>query len=248
MKKIYLVAYFLSLTLNIFSQGMGTSDVVFNGVNYDVFKVKVNFDNLKYFDILENKNFMSHKIFLDSVNKDTSSFIITASISDSLCRPIGYFVRNSLQIQPPNLNDGKGNFYLKPNGVLLITNNDAIVCESGQLSNFSDIRLGIQSGPMLLSNGNVNLQFNPTSKNENIRCGVGISVNKKNEKFLVFCISKTEVSFYNFAMFFKEKLNCNDALCLESSGCIMNMPYTFTPQPTDIEDGVICNYIYFKMN
>ena len=232
------------LNMSLMAQGMtyAVQDLVFNKVSYDVYMIKIDSGTVGRFDILENKNQLPHPEFVASVLNDSTAFTINASISDSFCNPVGYFVKDGMQIKPVNLSDGYGNFYLKPNGALLFTGNDVVVCESSQISNYNGVRLGIQSGPMLLISGAINPQFNVNSKNKNIRCGVGISI-KNNDRYLVFCISNEPVSFYEFSMLFKQKYKCNDALCLESAGCAMNLPYLSSASET--LPGVICNYIFY---
>lgn len=219
-------------------------DMPFNGDSYDIFKIKIDADVVKKFQILENKTRITHQVFASSVATDSSFFLINASVTDSFCNPVGYFVNNSQQINPVNLKDGNGNFYLKPNGALLFTSTEAIICESSQIANYSNVRVGIQSGPMLINNGIINSQFKPASPNKHIRCAVGIYTNPNNEKFLVFCISNNPVSFFGFADFMQKKFKCTAALCLESSNCVMSLPNFETGDGGS--NTLICNYIYFK--
>jgi len=158
---------------------------------------------------------------------------------------MGYYVNSSKSIKPVNLNDGNGNFFLKPNGGLLITKDNAIICESSEISKYSEIKTGVQSGPMLLLNGSLNPQFDPGSLNKKTRCGVGRFTDKNNDSYLIFCISNVPVSFYTFGVFFQKKFNCKDALCLESGGSIMNLPYSINN--TAHSRNIIHNYIFFQL-
>jgi len=126
----------LALNISLKAQGMTYSvqDLVFNKASYDVFMVKIDSTTVSRFDILENKNQLPHSEFVTSMLNDSTAFTINASISDSFCNPVGYFVKNAMQMKSVNMGDGNGNFYLKPNGALLFTANDAIVCESSQIS------------------------------------------------------------------------------------------------------------------
>ncbi len=219
---------------------------MFNGVSYDVFVVKIDSISLKSFYIYENHNKSSHQDVMANINKDSSVFAINAGISDSLCNSVGYFVNEAVQIKPVNLANGNGNFYLKPNGAFLISEKDAVICESSQINNFKNTKTGIQSGPMLLLNGTVNPQFNAASTNKNIRCGVGIFTNKNQENFVVFCISNDPVSFYNFSVLFQQKYKCSNALCLESAGSVMSLPYL--SKATKNDKLVVCRYICLDTN
>ena len=72
-------------------------------------------------------------------------------------------------------------------------------------------KIATQSGPMLLLDGKINTHFIEKSENRKIRNGVGI--NKNGDVF--FAISEKEVTFYEFSSFFKEQLNCVQALYLD---------------------------------
>ena len=219
------------------------SNYPFNGNSYNVFVVKIDVESVNKFNIVRNDSVLPHQMFLGNLkNIDPSFFLINACISDTMCNPIGYYVKNNQLLQPVNLNTGNGNFYLKPNGALLFTQNDVYLCESSQIANFKDIRLGIQSGPLLLKDGLVNAQFNQNSSNKNIRCGVGLFTNAKGDRFLVYGISNNPISFYDFANFFKIKFKCYDALNLESAGCSMYFPSQIISN--EIFNGYICNYLY----
>lgn len=229
-----------------FSQAESDENLFFNGNTYNVCTIKIDNNALKYFDIISNNTNVEHNTLMMSIDNDFSFFAINACINDSTCSPIGYFVKDYKQINPVNLNDGLGNFYLKPNGAFIVTDNEVTICESSKINQFNSVRLGIQSGPMLLVDKVINAQFNPNSVNKFIRCGVGLYENSKGDKFLVFALSKTPITFYEFANLFLQKYNCSNALCLESSNCVINLP--------DVSDGsefngkYVCNYIIFKPN
>ncbi len=242
MKRSLFIIFLFGLNLHLFAQINSYSDLVHNGNSYDAFIIKIDKESLKRFDIVENKSKLTHSSFMNMINKDSSIFAINAGISDSACKPLGYYVKNSIQIKPVNQIDGKGNFYLKPNGALLLMDSDAVICESSKIANFKNVKYGIQSGPLLLNNGSINPQFNSSSTNKNIRCGVG-TFTKNNESYIVFCISNLPVTFYDFTLLFDQKFKCNNALCLESSGCVMNLPYIPKASKNDLL--MICNYLNF---
>ncbi len=248
MKKQLLILLLLLSYNFIFAQGQFEtySNFPFDGNKYNAFVIKLDAEEITKFDIIQNDSILTHQSFLAALlASDTNIFLINAGISDTMCKPIGYYVKNSQQIQPTNLRDGFGNFYLKPNGALLIMPDDIAICESTQIQNYQNVKLGIQSGPMLINNGAVNPQFNPTSQNKNLRCGVGLYSNNNGDKFLAFAISNTPVTFYEFAVFFSKKFKCTNALCLESVGCSMYFPNQ--GNPNENFNGYICNYIYFKL-
>ena len=135
--------------------------------------------------------------------------------------PVGLYVENNQEINALNLGQKRGNFFLKPNGVFLITtNNEAQVVESTQYPKVdAKIKFATQSGPMLLLHGKIHPKFGKNSLNRNIRSGVGVL----NKNKVVFAISNQEVTFYEFASFFK-KLGCQNALYLDGHISQMYLP------------------------
>lgn len=125
--------------------------------------------------------------------------------------PKGLFIQNNKVIASLDTGSGNGNFYLKPNGVFYFTNSlKPVVCPTFEFVNNEKIKFATQSGPMLVINGAVHPGFSKGSSNLNIRNGVGILPDNS----IVFAMSKQEINFYDFAMFFK-KLGCKNALYLD---------------------------------
>jgi uncharacterized protein YigE (DUF2233 family) len=214
-----------------------------DGNEYDAVILKADQSNLQKFDILENNQFIPNDRFTRGLGIDSLFILINAFPFDSLCRPLGYFCRNNKVISMVNTADGSSNFFLKPNGLFLITDQDAVICESSDLDKYPDVRLGFQSGPMLVSNGMIHPKFNPGSANKNIRAGVGVFADSAQTRYIVLCTSNTVVTFHQFAEVFKEKFNCNNALCLQSAGCMLYYP--LYPSKKYIYNGLICSYIYY---
>ena len=129
--------------------------------------------------------------------------------------PAGLLVQDGRQICPLNLGSGKGNFYLKPNGVFFVARGVAGVMETMR---FSLAKLqpqwAVQSGPLLLENGRVHPQFRAGSESRLHRNGVGIRSDGK----VVFLITRFESqrkpNLHDFAMAFKEH-GCQNALFLD---------------------------------
>ncbi|MFZ2642144.1 MAG: phosphodiester glycosidase family protein [Verrucomicrobiia bacterium] len=125
--------------------------------------------------------------------------------------PAGLLVQDGRQIRPLNVGSGKGNFYLKPNGVFFVARGVAG-------ARFSSARLqpewAVQSGPLLLENGKVHPQFRTGSESRLHRNGVGIRSDGK----VVFLITRFESNrkpnLYEFAAAFKEH-GCQNALFLD---------------------------------
>lgn len=125
--------------------------------------------------------------------------------------PLGLYIQEGKTLAPVNNRNGGGNFYLQPNGIFYITKNKtAGISTTNSFIDSGNIVYATQSGPMLLVNGSINTVFTKGSANTNIRNGVGILPGNK----VIFAMSKKEISFYDFASFFK-KAGCSNALYLD---------------------------------
>lgn len=126
--------------------------------------------------------------------------------------PKGLFIRDGKTLVPlDTARRGAGNFYLQPNGVFYLTNNQVpAVCTTARFPAARNVRYATQSGPMLLIDGHINPVFKAGSANLNVRNGVGILPDNR----VVFVLSKQPVSFYDFARYF-QRLGCHNALYLD---------------------------------
>lgn len=125
--------------------------------------------------------------------------------------PQGLYVENTITKSEIETSNGKGNFYLKPNGVFyLTTDKNPMICKTENFLSNEKIKYATQSGPMLVIDGEIHTAFKKNSTNLNIRNGVGILPNNQ----IIFAISKKEINFYDFAEYFK-KLGCKNALYLD---------------------------------
>jgi uncharacterized protein YigE (DUF2233 family) len=139
------------------------------------------------------------------------SFAMNAGMYHPDFSPVGLLVEDGREISPLNVADGTGNFFLKPNGVFFVNASGPRIVETTEYPALAHgVRLATQSGPLLLRNGVVNPAFDAASTSRLIRNGVGISNNT-----ILFVISEQPVSFYEFAIFFRDELQCLDALYLD---------------------------------
>ena len=127
--------------------------------------------------------------------------------------PQGLYIENGDQIKTVDtIQNAYGNFYLQPNGIFYIKDKKGVVVTtSSYLQSKPNPEFATQSGPMLVIENQVHPVFVEGSDNLNIRNGVGIDTSGK----VVFAISHQKVNLYDFAMLFKEKLNCRNALYLD---------------------------------
>lgn len=132
--------------------------------------------------------------------------------------PSGVLIQDGKELCPLNLKNGKGNFFLKPNGVFYLLENGSGIVES---SRFSGVRKSeksivgaVQSGPLLLDQGKIHHAFNKESRSQLHRNGVGV----RKDGMVVFLMSDFKSSkypnLYAFAEAFKT-LGCESALFLD---------------------------------
>lgn len=128
--------------------------------------------------------------------------------------PSGLFVAEGKQLAPLETRNGHGNFFLKPNGVFLVSERGARVVETSDYPRLQQrVLLATQSGPLLLHRGRIHPGFKADSASRLIRNGVGVTA----EGEAVFAISDTPVNFYEFARLFRDRLHCPDALYLDGN-------------------------------
>ncbi|MBC8757533.1 phosphodiester glycosidase family protein [Kordia sp. YSTF-M3] len=126
--------------------------------------------------------------------------------------PQGLYIENGKLKSPLETKAaGFGNFYLQPNGVFYITQeNNPVICVTTAFKNAENIKYATQSGPMLVIDGKLHEKLTKGSENLHIRNGVGVLPNGN----LLFAMSKEKINFYDFATFFKEN-GCKNALYLD---------------------------------
>ena len=129
--------------------------------------------------------------------------------------PSGVMVQEGKALLPVNRKAGKGNFFLKPNGIFLITDKGARVMETSKYPPQGEtVIYAVQSGPLLLENGKGHPAFNEGSKSRLLRNGVGVA----KDGTVVFVISDSKgqrwPNLYGFAELFRS-LGCENALFLD---------------------------------
>lgn len=141
-------------------------------------------------------------------------FIMNAGIFEPGGIPSGLHIEGGKTLRPLNLADAPGNFFLKPNGVCTLIEGKPYIgtCPAWQKQTTGKETWGIQSGPMLLIDGQRHPAFTENSKSKLHRNGVGVDEKGR----LVFAMTdKGEmVNFWDFAGLFL-KLGCKNALFLD---------------------------------
>lgn len=191
--------------------------IVFEGKRYTVCRVDLSREKLELF--LNDEKRVSFKRFATLENwlakrNQQLVFGMNAGMYHANFAPVGLFVANGVQMTPVNVDAGQGNFFLKPNGVLLITAGGAQVVESSQVAGVREkVKLATQSGPLLVLNGKLHPVFKAGSENRLFRNGVGV----KTPKEVAFAISEEPVNFHEFARLFRDQLSCQNALFLDGT-------------------------------
>ncbi len=205
-------------------------DIVYKNKSYSVYVVDPKKNTVRLF----NKRQSGGVYNFNLINKDLLAnnkvllFAMNAGMYDANREPIGLYIEDGKELYPINLNshsDQPGNFYdLKPNGVFAINRlNKAFVVDSQSYSSVIKsgvIKIATQSGPLLVINGKINASFTEGSKNVNIRNGVGVDRRGN----VVFVISNDPVNFFDMSTFFRDFLNCNNALYLDGVVSEMYLP------------------------
>lgn len=206
----------------------GSLQLRFKGVDYNIYISNSDSNAIKmHWLTKEGRNFASIKNLQSylSSQKQTPLMITNAGMYTHSLQPQGLFIENRKEQRPIDLSSPKtdANFYLKPNGVFYVdTLGKAYIETSEQFKQLYEsksitVEFATQSGPMLVNNGEIHAVFKAGSQNRKIRSGVGVMDGKKT----MFAISLDEANFYDFAILFRDVLDCKDALFLDGAISLM---------------------------
>ncbi len=136
-------------------------------------------------------------------------------------RPVGLAVQDGRLLKDAVRGTGSGNFSLQPNGIFFIENGKAQVMETGRyLAGHHGPGLATQSGPMLLIDGELHPRFIEGSDSRYVRNGVCASADGRTVHLV---LSRQPVNFWDFAVFFRDRLQCRSALFFD--GHISSLSY-----------------------
>lgn len=212
---IFALLFFASL-----SSRAQVKEVRYLGKSYKVYVVRLRESNIQmYWKDEKGKLYRDFKRLGSHLKaqKREMTFAMNAGIFNPEQAPVGLYIEQGKELRPIDLKEGRGNFYLKPNAVFYIDEDDkAGVVTSEKYKEAvagKTIRYATQSGPQLLIDGEIHPAFTEGSVNQTIRNGVGVI----DEHTVVFAISQTSVSLYEFASFFREEYGCRNALYLDGA-------------------------------
>lgn len=199
--------------------------LVFHDAKFDVYRVNLNHAMPRlYWKNIRGENFGALGVLRDSLEArgEQVIFATNAGMYSPEHIPVGLHIADGALLHPIDTGSGDGNFYLQPNGVFFIgASGSAGIAETPRFSAAADtIVLATQSGPMLVTGGNIHPVFNPASTSTFIRSGVGV----ESDSVVVFAISNTPITLYHFASLFRDRLHCQNALYLDGYVSRMYLP------------------------
>lgn len=200
--------------------------VLHRGAYYDVVRVNLEYADVRmYWKRTDGSRIATFPALRDWVATQGQRLLVATNGGIFLKGfiPEGVHVERGTVVTPTNDRSGWGNFYLKPNGVFAILRRGAVVVTTNQfvaIQREEEVIEATQSGPMLVDHGMIHPVFEDSSFHYNIRSGVAAP--RPNE--VILAISRVEVTLYDFATFFRDKLKCNDALYLEGDITRMYAP------------------------
>lgn len=147
-------------------------------------------------------------------------FAINGGIYGSDMTPLGLFISDGQMISPLNRDTGRGNFFLQPNGVLQVGARGAAIVTSQDFRPDPGIRHAVQSGPMLVIDGEIHHRFVPDSRSRHIRAGAGVDTAGR----LIFGYSDGVTNLHDFSRLFRDRLDCPNAFVLDGQISRMYLP------------------------
>ncbi|HEV2816985.1 MAG TPA: phosphodiester glycosidase family protein [Allosphingosinicella sp.] len=141
-------------------------------------------------------------------------FAMNAGMYDEEGGPIGLYVAEGEERHALNRRRGGGNFHMLPNGVFTVDREGRVaVVPSADYDPATRPRWATQSGPMLVIDGAFHPAIQPNGQSLHIRNGVCVA----GPDGAWFAISDEPVSFGRLARFFRDGLDCRDALYFDGS-------------------------------
>jgi len=244
MCRYFLLLSFLFSSGLLMSQQSEKQNVNYKSKTYDIISFKVDSTFASQIAIINNSGLIAEKDLYDSLEQGGKYFAINAGSVDSLCNLLGLELSEGILKRPMNLNSGAGNFYSYGNAVFAANASGVAIMNTKKYDSTVSYNFALQAGPLLVEDKKINKEFSASSKNQFLRCGIGIR-SDNNSQIVYFVIANVPVSFYQFADLFLNKLKCQQAINLESafyaSAHFPNLKRTYSTTRQ------ICNFIYIKL-
>lgn len=214
-------AILISIIAPASAQAKECRDVPFEGPSYVVCSFNPATEKLRTF--WRDSNGKPYRTFgalaADLEGKGKSlRFAMNGGMYEGDFDPVGLYIEEGRELAPANTKTLTGrpsqipNFYKKPNGVFFVGNGKAGVLETSRfLAKKPAASFATQSGPMLVIDGKIHPAFIVNSTDLKPRNGVCVASPTE----VHFAITRSWVSFYDFARFFRDGLDCDNALFLD---------------------------------
>lgn len=143
------------------------------------------------------------------------AFAVNGGMYDENGEPIGYYVESGARLHDINKDDGKGNFYLKPNGIFFGSDGKWQILPTEKFARQIGTRpqFATQSGPMLVIDGELHSELADDGESTNVRNAVGVDAEGRAH----FVISAVPVSFGKLARYMRDELKTPNALYLDGN-------------------------------
>lgn len=215
--KILFIICLLNFWVAKHTHAVDYGEVQVNGKRVTVCRVNVLKEKLQLFWRDDNghplKSFTGINTWLASQGKKLC-FAMNAGMYHGDFSPVGLFVSDSKPFTELNTANAEGNFFLKPNGVFLITDSGASVIETSEYLRVHErVILATQSGLLLMRKDVIHPAFNQSGVSRLYRNGVGVP----SPDIAIFAISEEPVNFYEFATMFRDLLHCPDAIFFDGT-------------------------------
>ncbi|MBX9740601.1 MAG: phosphodiester glycosidase family protein [Beijerinckiaceae bacterium] len=206
------------------ADGRACSDITDKGVSYSVCAAPAKGSDLRLF--LRDPEGKPYGAF-SAIDRDLAkrgerlAFAMNAGMYHEDRSPVGLYIENGAQAKGLSTRGGFGNFHMRPNGVFWIGPGGAQVTETSRYARLKPkAAYATQSGPMLVIAGKLHPRFSQDSDSLKVRNGVGLCRDGR----VRFVISNARVSFHDFAVLFRDRLGCPDALYLDGSISALHAP------------------------
>jgi uncharacterized protein YigE (DUF2233 family) len=165
----------------------------------------------------------------EALEKDGASlaFAMNGGMYGDDLRPIGLYIEDGKELRAINTatSDARPapNFYKKPNGVFYLGDGEAgVVTTEDFIAKRPAAEFATQSGPMLVIDGKLHPAFILGS--DSVKPRNGVCAPSPTE--VVFAITEDGVNFYDFGLFFRDHLGCDNALFLDGGSA----PGLYSPE------------------
>lgn len=199
------------------------ADLTQDGKNYTVCKFDPRKDDIRTFwQGDDGAPLASFGALAASLKRDEKLvFAMNGGMYDKDDAPVGLYIERGNELKHANIRSGAGNFHLKPNGVFYVGGGRAGVMETTRfLKERPQADYATQSGPLLVFGGRFHPRIHAEGVSEKTRNGVGVD----RDGLAVFAISNEPVTFFAFASFFRDRLQCDNALFLDGSVSALYAP------------------------